>query len=75
MSSNYDEIFSTALALPASSRAMLADHLLESLDSPQQKEIDAVWAEEMERRVQDIAAGNVETIDGKQIFIELRSKG
>lgn len=75
MSSNYDEIFSTALALPAGSRAMLAEHLLESLDSPEQNEIDAAWAEEVERRVQDVQENKVETLDGKQVFFELRSKG
>ena len=32
MRSSYDELFEAVLALPAGSRAMLAEHLLESLD-------------------------------------------
>jgi Putative addiction module component len=39
----FEEILRAALVLPLGMRAMLADHLLESLDGPNQKEIDAAW--------------------------------
>ena len=38
---SFEEIMRSALALPPGARAMLAYHLLESLDGPDQKEIDA----------------------------------
>jgi hypothetical protein len=41
---------------------MLAGQLLESLNRPNQKQIDAAWAEEIERRIRDIDEGKVETI-------------
>lgn len=74
MSQNFDEILSAALSLAPGARAMLADHLLESLDWEDQKRIDAVWAEEAERRMQEIRDGKVETIDGEQVMRELRAR-
>jgi putative addiction module component (TIGR02574 family) len=53
---------------------MLADQLLASLDGPNQKEIDAAWAEEIERRIREIDEGKVETIDGEVVMRELRSR-
>ena len=70
----FEEVLSAALALPPGMRAMLADHLLESLNPPNQKEIDAAWAEEIERRIRDIDEGEVETIDGELVMQELRSR-
>jgi putative addiction module component (TIGR02574 family) len=70
----YEEIISAALSLPPGARAMLAEHLLESLDASNQKEIDAAWAEEAERRMREIREGKVETIDGDLVLQELRSR-
>jgi hypothetical protein len=40
MLDDFDEILKAALLLPTGERAMLADDLLQSLDGPNQKEID-----------------------------------
>ncbi|HEX7721565.1 MAG TPA: addiction module protein [Pyrinomonadaceae bacterium] len=74
MSANFDDLIKDALSLPPGARAMLADHLLESLDWDNQKEIDAAWAEEAERRMQEIRDGKVQTIDGEQVMRELRAR-
>ena len=74
MSENFDEILSAALLLSPGARAMLAGHLLESLDDENQKRIDAIWGEEAERRMQEIRDGKVETIDGEQVMRELRAR-
>ena len=74
MSQNFDEILSAALALSPGSRAMLADHLLESLDWEDQKRIDAIWAEEAERRVKAIDEGRAELIPGDEVMAELRAR-
>ena len=74
MSENFDEVLSAALSLSPGARAMLAGHLLESLDDENQKRIDAVWGEEAERRMQEIREGRVETIDGEQVMRELRAR-
>lgn len=74
MLDDYDEILRAALSLPPSERATLADRLLESLDGPDQKRIDALWAEEAERRMREIDEGKVETIDGELVMQRLRSR-
>jgi putative addiction module component (TIGR02574 family) len=74
MLGNFDEILGVALELPPEKCAMLADHLLTSLDSPNQKQIDAAWAEEAERRMREIDEGKVETIDGELVMQRLRSR-
>lgn len=73
MSENFDEVLSAALSLSPGARAMLADHLLESLDDENQKRIGAIWGEEAERRMQEIRDGKVETIDGEQVMRKLRA--
>jgi len=70
MPNNYEEIIGAALALPPGARAMLADHLLESLDAKNQREVDALWAEEAERRVREIIEGKASTIPADQVFGE-----
>ena len=71
---DFDEILPAALSLPSALREMLADHLLASLHGPNQKKIDAAWAEEIERRIRDIDEGKVETKDGEQVMRELRER-
>jgi len=72
--STFEEILSAALSLSPNERAMLADHLLASLDGPDQKKIDAAWAEEAERRMREIDEGKVELIDGELVTARLRSR-
>ena len=74
MAANFDDLIKDALSLPPGARAMLADHLLESLNWEHQKEIDHAWAEEAERRIQEIRDGKVQSIDGEQVIRELRAR-
>lgn len=74
MLTDFDQILSVALSLSPGERAMLADHLLASLDGPNQKEIDAAWAEEAERRMREIDEGKAELIDGELVMERLRAK-
>jgi putative addiction module component (TIGR02574 family) len=67
-----EEITAQAMALPPDARALLADRLLNSLDSPHRKEIDRLWAEEAERRVRQIKNGEVELLPGEEVFEEIR---
>ena len=71
---NFEEILRAALSLPPGQLAMLANDLLESLATDEQKRIDALWAEEAERRIREIDEGKVETIDGELVMQKLRSR-
>jgi putative addiction module component (TIGR02574 family) len=53
---------------------MLAEHLLESLDADDQKRIDGLWAEEAERRDQEIEDGVVTPIPGEEVMNRLRAR-
>ena len=61
-----------ALSLPCEDRVYLVDRLLQSLNAPSQAEIDRLWAEEAERRVDEMDSGKLQTIPGEQVFAEIR---
>ena len=61
------ELFDEAVSLPVEIRTQLVDKLLRSLH-PQRKEIVELWAEEAEKRVEEIKSGKIKTIPGKEVF-------
>ena len=72
--STYDEIMNAALALPPRERELLAEHLMESLHGEDQETINALWAEEAERRNREIEDGIVKAIPGEEVMSRLRSR-
>jgi putative addiction module component (TIGR02574 family) len=66
-----DQIWRSALELPPNSRAMLAEQLFKSLDGVKQAEIDELWGELSEKRVQEIEENQVKTLKSEQIFPKL----
>ena len=73
MNGNWEEIMGAALSLPPGMRAMLAEHLLESLDAESQKETDAAWAKLAEARIAEIDAGKVELISAETVLQRIKS--
>jgi putative addiction module component (TIGR02574 family) len=69
------KVASDALSLPAKSKARLAERLLESLDDPKQKEIDRLWAEEVEDRIDAYERGELKAIPGREVFRRLKPGG
>lgn len=65
-----NEFISMAESLPIDIKIQLIDTLLNSIH-PSQEEIDALWAEEAERRVREIKTGKVKTIFGDDVFKEI----
>ena len=62
------------LSLPCEDRIYVVDKLLESLNAPTQKSVDKLWAEEVERRIDELDSGDVEAIPGEQVFAEARKR-
>lgn len=60
------------LALPSEERAELIDAVLASL--PIEPEIEAAWADEIERRIDDLESGRVRGIPAEQVFAEARAR-
>ena len=52
------KVFEEALALPPIERASLIDELLASFDFPSRHEVDALWAKEVEDRIDAYERGN-----------------
>ena len=63
-----------ALSLPSEDRIYLVDKLLESLNSSGTEEIDHLWAEEVEHRIDAFDSGFVKAISGEQVFSEIRDR-
>lgn len=69
-----DRVTDEALSLPVDARLGLVEKLLSSLNLPIDEEIDRLWAEEAERRVCQIDAGEAKLIPGEEVFSKIRSK-
>ena len=71
---NSAKVVSEALSLPPRSRAKLAEQLLESLDEPKQKEIDRLWADEVEDRIDAYERGELRAIPGQEVFRRMKPR-
>lgn len=69
-----EEITDAALELPSEARALLADRLVESLDPAEDGYIHSLWAEEANRRLQELRSGKVVGISGEEALMRLRQK-
>ena len=72
MPASLKEIDEQARALSAEERAKLAQTMLESLHPPL-SEIEAAWAEEIERRVAALDRGETPSYPAEDVFAEVRS--
>ena len=72
MSLTLDQITEEAMKLPAESKALLADKLVESLESEELDEIQRLWSAEAIRRRDEIRSGQVQPVPGKQVIEEVR---
>lgn len=67
------------LALPTSSRALLARLLLDSLEpgsigqTAEIADLERSWAEEANRRVRQIDEGEIQLLDGDDVMREMRA--
>ena len=66
-----NDLFREASELSERERAELAGLLLESLEGEPDQDVEAAWAEEIERRVRQLDSGEVKTIPWQQVRSEL----
>lgn len=74
MKVNAKKILEEAMQLEPSSRAMIAETLLESLDFEEDFGLSQAWRDEIQRRCQQIDRGEVELIDSATVMADLRKK-
>ena len=66
------QIAEQALRLPPSSRARLAEQLVESLDAAESDEVRKAWAAEAIRRRDEVRSGKVKPIPADQVLADVR---
>lgn len=74
MKADAKKILEEAMHLEPSTRATIAETLLESLDFEEDFEISQPWRDEIQRRCEQIDRGEVELIDSDTVMAELRKK-
>lgn len=74
MGMSVEDIAVEALTLPNEARALLADRLVESLDPAEDGYIHHLWAEEANRRLQELHTGKVAGISGEEAIDKIRQK-
>ena len=74
MSTVAKKVIDEVLSLPADTRILLVEKLLNSLNLPTQVEIDRLWAKEAERRISQIDKGMVKLLPGEKVFSDIRKK-
>jgi putative addiction module component (TIGR02574 family) len=62
-----ENVLNEVLRLPATERAALADSILSSLDRPD-PELDRLWAEEAEARIDAAERGEMQSVSAESIF-------
>jgi putative addiction module component (TIGR02574 family) len=67
------DLIEMAEALPIDEKAMLVDRLLDSM-YPRREEINELWRIEVERRVDEVRSGKVQTIPGDKVLEEISNR-
>ena len=62
------------LSLPCEDRIYLVDRLLESLNAPVREDVDRIWAETAERRIDELDSGGANPVPGEDVFNEIRKR-
>jgi putative addiction module component (TIGR02574 family) len=62
------------LKLPEDERAELVYDVIASLDGPGDEGVEEAWAEEITRRIHEIRAGTVETVDAADVMERIAAR-
>lgn len=81
VSMTWEELLEKALQLPSAEQEKIARALYENLADEEAEdedeypaEVEAAWAEEIQRRVEEIRNGTVELIPADEVMAELRER-
>jgi putative addiction module component (TIGR02574 family) len=67
------DLIAEAMSLPVEDRAILADTILKSLNSPD-SEMDRRWVAVARRRLTELRSGQVEALPGDEVFARIRKR-
>ncbi len=72
MSPQLMECEAQALKLPPTDRAMLAEHLIASLDDLDDQQNEQLWIDEAERRYREYKSGNITARMAERVLSDAR---
>jgi hypothetical protein len=72
MSPELQECEAQVMSLPINERAILADHLITSLDLLNDSENERLWIDEAERRYQEYKNGNISARSAANVLRDAR---
>jgi putative addiction module component (TIGR02574 family) len=67
MALNVAELLREAASLSEADRAELAGRILETLQGEPDEDVEAAWAEEIERRIRQLDTGVVKTVPWEEV--------
>ena len=68
MSDKMKEAIAATMQLSLEERAQLAGKLLLSLEEPSESEVERLWLDEAERRLDELENGAVEAVPADEVF-------
>ena len=74
MDTQAEHLLRTALSLNPDDRAEIAASLIASLDSQKDEDVEAAWAEEVKRRIEQIDKGEVQLIPADEVLRSMRER-
>jgi putative addiction module component (TIGR02574 family) len=74
MGTQAEDLLRTALRLDPDDRAVIAASLIASLDSKIDEGVEAAWADEIKRRIEQIDRGEVQLIPSDEVMRSMRER-
>ena len=71
MSANTEKILKEALSLPTRDRAEVLERLLATFQEPPDPEMDKLWAQEAEDRIDAFDRGELGSVPAEEVFAEI----
>jgi putative addiction module component (TIGR02574 family) len=68
MSTQFDRVAADALKLPVRERVRLAQQLVSTVDDGSETDVEELWFNEAERRLEELRDGKVEGVDADEAF-------
>lgn len=72
MTDTTKKILKQALKLPPMDRALLIEHILSSFELPKRKQIDELWSNEAEDRINAYDKGLITSTPAREIFNKIK---
>ena len=72
MNAQFDRIVADAMKLPLRDRVRLAQQLVSTIDGETDTDVEGLWFDEAERRLEELHTGKVQGIDADEAFRRAR---